>query len=591
MDALHSLTQRIGRVVSPSGGTDSKQLYFAGSMVALTVMIAIPRPELVITLPYLLAFGVLALATFLALTIRWDDLRLGWAVVVPMLDIISIALVRDLMRDTAVAVSLLVFIPCLWMAARLRLPGVWVSTLAVTALITGPIMLRAPHINTLTLVYTLLLPFTVLQIGLLVVGGLKVSDAQNRRLAHTLAEKDSLLDAAATSEQLMKSIIDSVDVGIVVVDRGGNDMLMNRAQHRIHDLASPADVVDPEESQLLVRYPGTSATIPPGQRPVRRAVLGETFSNYVVDLGPPGAHASVSTSARQILDHHGEHAGAVIVFSDVTTYIESVRSQERFVAAVSHELRTPLTSVIGYLELAQDDEDLSPATVSFLEVANRNAEQLLLIVQDLLADQMTRSATQQVHPAGIHASDLLVKSSLDVQIDLFEKMPAPFGLIRYGVAPDHPRIKGIVKSLHNVMEKNEIRFLGNIEVGRDITVDEMHEYYDAIIFATGATQDKAMGLPGEELDGSFGSAEFVGFYDGNPNFKREWDLSAESVAVIGVGNVSLDVSRILAKTADELLVTEIPDNVYQSLKTNKAKEVHVFGRRGPAQAKYTAIRN
>lgn len=190
-------------------------------------------------------------------------------------------------------------------------------------------------------------------------------------------------------------------------------------------------------------------------------------------------------------------------------------------------------------------------------------------------------------PAGIYASDLLVKSDVDVQIDLFEKMPAPFGLIRYGVAPDHPRIKGIVQSLHNVMEKEEIRFLGNIEVGKDITVEEMREYYDAIIFATGATADKEMGIPGEDLEGNYGAGEFVGFYDGNPNFERDWDLSAESVAVVGVGNVSLDVSRILAKTADELLVTEIPDNVYSSLKENRAKEVHVFGRRGPAQAKYT----
>lgn len=190
-------------------------------------------------------------------------------------------------------------------------------------------------------------------------------------------------------------------------------------------------------------------------------------------------------------------------------------------------------------------------------------------------------------PAGIYASDLLVKSDVDVQIDLFEKMPTPFGLIRYGVAPDHPRIKGIVQSLHNVMEKEEIRFLGNIEIGRDITVEEMREYYDAIIFATGSTADKALNLPGSDLNGNFGAAEFVGFYDGNPNFKRDWDVSAEKVAVIGVGNVSLDVSRILAKTADELLVTEIPDNVYQTLKNNRAKEIHVFGRRGPAQAKYT----
>lgn len=190
-------------------------------------------------------------------------------------------------------------------------------------------------------------------------------------------------------------------------------------------------------------------------------------------------------------------------------------------------------------------------------------------------------------PAGIYASDLLVKSGTEVQVDLFEKMPAPFGLIRYGVAPDHPRIKGIVQSLHNVMEREEIRFLGNIEVGRDISVEELRDYYDAIVFATGATADQSMGIPGEDLHGNYGAGEFVGFYDGNPNFKRDWDLSAESVAVVGVGNVSLDVSRILAKTADELLVTEIPDNVYQSLKTNRAKEVHVFGRRGPAQAKYT----
>ena len=169
-------------------------------------------------------------------------------------------------------------------------------------------------------------------------------------------------------------------------------------------------------------------------------------------------------------------------------------------------------------------------------------------------------------PAGIYASDLLVKSGTEVQVDLFEKMPAPFGLIRYGVAPDHPRIKGIVQSLHNVMEREEIRFLGNIEVGRDISVEELRDYYDAIVFATGATADQSMGIPGEDLHGNYGAGEFVGFYDGNPNFKRDWDLSAESVAVVGVGNVSLDVSRILAKTADELLVTEIPDNVYQSLK-------------------------
>ncbi|MDO5453506.1 MAG: FAD-dependent oxidoreductase [Corynebacterium sp.] len=198
-----------------------------------------------------------------------------------------------------------------------------------------------------------------------------------------------------------------------------------------------------------------------------------------------------------------------------------------------------------------------------------------------------RIAVVGAGPAGIYASDLLVKSGVDVRVDLIEKMPAPFGLIRYGVAPDHPRIKGIVNSLHRVLEQEEIRFLGNIEVGKDITVEEMREYYDAIVFSTGATDDRDFQIPGHDLDGSHGAGEFVGFYDGNPNFSRDWDLDAEKVAVIGVGNVALDIARVLAKTADELRVTEIPDNVYENLSRSRIKEVHIFGRRGPAQVKFT----
>ena len=189
-------------------------------------------------------------------------------------------------------------------------------------------------------------------------------------------------------------------------------------------------------------------------------------------------------------------------------------------------------------------------------------------------------------PAGIYASDLLIRNSeVDVKVDLFEQMPAPFGLIRYGVAPDHPRIKGIVKSLHAVMDKPELRLIGNVTVGRDITIQELEEYYDAVIISSGAVRDRELLVPGG--DKSIGAGEFVGFYDGNPRFERNWNLEAKEVAVVGVGNVALDISRILAKTGDELTVTEIPDNVYESLKNNKAETVHMFGRRGPAQAKFT----
>ncbi|WP_068278674.1 FAD-dependent oxidoreductase [Aldersonia kunmingensis] len=192
-------------------------------------------------------------------------------------------------------------------------------------------------------------------------------------------------------------------------------------------------------------------------------------------------------------------------------------------------------------------------------------------------------------PAGIYAADALMKSDASVSVDLFERMPAPFGLIRYGVAPDHPRIKGIVTALHKVLDKPEVRLLGNIDYGTDITIEDMRRFYDAVIFSTGANADRALEIPGIELEGSYGAADFVSWYDGHPDVPREWPLEAEKVAVLGVGNVALDVARVLAKTGDELLPTEIPPNVYAGLKTNRAVEVHVFGRRGPAQAKFTPL--
>lgn len=206
-----------------------------------------------------------------------------------------------------------------------------------------------------------------------------------------------------------------------------------------------------------------------------------------------------------------------------------------------------------------------------------------------LMSRPLRVAIVGAGPAGIYASDLLMKSETPCTIDLYERMPAPFGLIRYGVAPDHPRIKGIVNSLHKVLDKPDLRLLGNVDVGSEVTVDELREFYDAIIFSTGATGDRDLDIPGANLEGSYGAGEFVGFYDGNPEFERSWNLDANKVAVVGVGNVALDVARILAKTGDELHVTEIPDNVYDTLKKNRAEEIHVFGRRGPAQAKFTPL--
>ena len=209
------------------------------------------------------------------------------------------------------------------------------------------------------------------------------------------------------------------------------------------------------------------------------------------------------------------------------------------------------------------------------------------------AKRPLRVAIVGAGPAGVYAADILTKSNevkdgdFEVSIDLFEAYPAPYGLIRYGVAPDHPRIKGIVNALHKVLDRGDIRFLGNVTYGRDLTLHDFRAFYDAVIFSTGAIKDADLDIPGIDLEGSFGAADFVSWYDGHPDVPRDWPLDAKEIAVIGNGNVALDVARMLVKHADELLVTEIPDNVYQGLKNSPVTDVHVFGRRGPAQVKFT----
>ena len=191
-------------------------------------------------------------------------------------------------------------------------------------------------------------------------------------------------------------------------------------------------------------------------------------------------------------------------------------------------------------------------------------------------------------PAGIYAADILSKSDADVSVDILERLPAPFGLVRYGVAPDHPRIKEIVKALDRVLAKDEVRFLGNVEYGVDVKLDDLREFYDAVIFSTGAKADRDLGIPGEEH--SIGAADFVSWYDAHPDDAPTWDFEgATSVAVLGVGNVALDVARVLAKTADEMLVTDIPAQVYEGLKAKQITDVHVFARRGPAYAKFSPL--
>ena len=193
-------------------------------------------------------------------------------------------------------------------------------------------------------------------------------------------------------------------------------------------------------------------------------------------------------------------------------------------------------------------------------------------------------------PAGIYAADILTTKDPSATVDIFDRLPTPYGLIRYGVAPDHPRIKAIIVALHRVMENDRIRFLGNVHVGVELKLDELREFYDAIVFATGAERDRSMGIPGEDVRRSFGAADFVAFYDSHPDREQNWDLSEQrSVAIVGVGNVGLDVARVLGRSADELLSTDIPPHVHDALAKSTITDIHMFARRGPAQAKFTPV--
>jgi ferredoxin/flavodoxin---NADP+ reductase len=204
-----------------------------------------------------------------------------------------------------------------------------------------------------------------------------------------------------------------------------------------------------------------------------------------------------------------------------------------------------------------------------------------------------RIAVVGAGPAGIYAADILKKAAAEhgreTFIDLFEQLPAPYGLVRYGVAPDHPRIKGIIAALREVLESGTVRLFGNVRFGQDITVEDLQRLYHGVIFATGATKDAPLEIDGVDLPGSYGAADFVSWYDGHPDVPREWPLEAKEIAVIGNGNVALDVARMLAKHPEDLLPTEVPGNVVEGLKASPVTDVHVFGRRGPLSVKFTPL--
>jgi ferredoxin/flavodoxin---NADP+ reductase len=193
-------------------------------------------------------------------------------------------------------------------------------------------------------------------------------------------------------------------------------------------------------------------------------------------------------------------------------------------------------------------------------------------------------------PAGFYAASTLLAADLDVDVDLIERLPTPWGLVRLGVAPDHPNIKAVSRAFERTAAQPGFRFFGNVEVGRDITHAELRGLYDAVVYSVGAQADRRLGIPGEDLPGSWAATEFVAWYNGHPDFQElEFDLSHERAVVIGNGNVALDVARMLALTPEELAPTDTTDAAIEAINGAGIREILVVGRRGPVQAAWTPV--
>ncbi|WP_422366103.1 FAD-dependent oxidoreductase [Pelagibius sp.] len=193
-------------------------------------------------------------------------------------------------------------------------------------------------------------------------------------------------------------------------------------------------------------------------------------------------------------------------------------------------------------------------------------------------------------PSGFYTAEALRRSSLDFRIDLIEGLPTPFGLIRFGVAPDHQSTKRVARSYERTAQDEAVGYFGNVEVGRDIGLEELRGLYDAVVVAIGAPLDRELKIPGGDKAGVYGSATFVGWYNGHPDHRDlAPDLNTESVAIIGNGNVALDIARVLVKTPAEMATTDLPDYAGAVLHSAPVRDVHLIGRRGPLESKFTNV--
>lgn len=341
--------------------------------------------------------------------VPWERLRSGTYLIIPLLDFLAIGVSREGASETLAGLGLLTIFPVIWLSASglMRSASVIVSFAASWLVVLVPVLAGQLEWNAADITATLLLPVAMLTISLSIRFASVNLLLQQAELKAKDAELRSSLEASNGRERLMKAILDTVGVGVVAIDPDGECTLTNRQQHLFQELAAPDEGTGSKESGLLIFGRDRKTLLPSELRPLRRAINGETYSDYLVWLGEGTSQRAVSVAAKAVMDGPSTFQGSVIVFNDVTELVEAVAAKDDFVWNVSHEFRTPLTSILGYLDLALDGKK-SPAQVEdYLETARRNAERLLTLVSDLL---LTASGSLSVHPRPTELSELVEAS-------------------------------------------------------------------------------------------------------------------------------------------------------------------------------------
>lgn len=324
--------------------------------------------------------GLLIAATVASIAVPWDRFGQGKDIVIPLTDLVAVGCVRLATLPEGSSLSLLMFFPAVWLVVNHRRLGILLAVSASFLLVTVPNVLSAENpADFLLIARSLLLPLVIFMISVMIVGLYDRLEAARARADNLSRMETAGRDEARRLSRLLRSIGESLSVGVLVLDKEGNDLMWNRAQRRIHALASPPENEDKTEAGHLVFRSDGRTSIPAERRPAYRAAHGETFENMLMCVGAPGAEqVALSVSARPVVNTEGEKEGSVIVMNDVTEIRAAMKAREEFLANVSHELRTPLTSILGYIELSKDevggpDADLS-VVGDYMDVAKRNGE-------------------------------------------------------------------------------------------------------------------------------------------------------------------------------------------------------------------------